>query len=759
MYISTRGDEKLTASKAILKGLSSKGGLFLPESLGKIKIDEKYLKKSYNEVAFDVLKLFLDDFTDDEIKYAVNSAYDKVNFPSGAVGFKTFGNLSFLELFLGPTLAFKDMALTMLPYLMETAKKKNGENRKSLILVATSGDTGGAALSSFKKSGEFDTVVLYPHGGVSEIQEKQMLYYTDARTRAFAVDGNFDDCQTFVKQIFSGYDVKDVILSSANSINIGRLVPQVIYYVYAYISAVNAGVIALGEQINVVVPTGNFGDIFAGYLAKKIGVPLNKFVCASNVNNVLTDFFKTGVYDKNREFYKSNSPAMDILISSNLERLLYYATGSANRVNELMRDLKTNGKYKLTDSERKNLSEFYAAYSTEEETLKAINRAYSSINYLIDPHTAVAYDCYDKSPINGEKAIIISTASPFKFPYTVAKALNMSVAGGEVEIIKRMGTMVAGGVPYGIKKLLDSDKPTVVKTKEEIKDIVEYKKMSFTVKVPVTTANLGSAFDSAGVALNAYNVFKFEKAEKDELVGFNGGDITKNLVLISYKKLFEQTGRDYIPVKITMLENEAPSSRGLGSSATCIVAGVLGANNMLKNAYKPAELLKVMTILEGHPDNVAPCYLGGMVLSFVAESGEIMYAKYRVDDSVKFTAFIPPFELSTRKAREVLPKSVDFKAAVYNLSRAAVLGKAFETGDFELIKGAVQDKLHESYRYPLIRGGEQLKAELQKQGYAVTISGAGPTILAIGKTYANAPLNSQFEAKPLAVDNFGAKVY
>lgn len=758
MYISTRGGEKLTASKAILKGLSDDGGLFIPEQIGKIKIDENYLKKSYNEIAFDVLRLFLDDFTDDEINYAVNSAYDKTNFPSGAVGFKNFGNLCFLELFLGPTLAFKDMALTMLPYLMEIAKKKNGEKRKSLILVATSGDTGGAALSSFKKSGAFDTVVLYPHGGVSEIQEKQMLYYTDARTRAYAVDGNFDDCQTFVKQIFSDYRVKDVLLSSANSINVGRLVPQVIYYVYAYISAVNAGVITLGEKINAVVPTGNFGDIFAGYLAKKIGVPLNKFVCASNVNNVLTDFFKSGVYDKNRAFYKSNSPAMDILISSNLERLLYYVTGGAKRVGELMRELKTCGKYSLTESERANLSEFLAEYSTEEETLAAINSAYSSINYLIDPHTAVAYDCYNKSKISKEKAILVSTASPFKFPYTVAKALNLNTDGGEGEIIKRMGAMAYGGIPYGIKKLLGSNKPTVVKTKDEIKDIVEYKKQEYVVKVPVTTANLGSAFDSGGVALSAYNAFKFERADKDEIVGFNKGDINKNLVLISYKKLFEEEKQEYIPVKITMLENEAPSSRGLGSSATCIVAGVLGANNMLKNAYGKAELLRVMTVLEGHPDNVAPCYLGGMVFSFVGDGGEVRFAKYCVAPSVKFTAFIPPFELSTKKAREVLPKTVSFKDAVYNLSRAAVLGRAFESGDLELIEGAVEDKLHESYRYPLIRGGEKLKAELEKQGYAVTISGAGPTILAIGDTYAESVDGGAFAVKPLSVDNDGAKV-
>ena len=241
MYISTRSGERLTASQAILKGLSSDGGLFLPESISKLNINEKYIGKNYKEIAKDVFKIFLDDFTDAEIDFAINSAYDRVNFRDKFCDVKNFKNISFLELYHGPTLAFKDMALTVLPFLIDVSKKKNGVDKKSLILVATSGDTGGAALSSFIKSGKFDTVVLYPDGGVSEIQEKQMLYYTDERTKAFAVKGNFDDCQSFVKEIFSSYSNEDVLLSSANSINIGRLIPQVIYYVYAYSEMVKSG--------------------------------------------------------------------------------------------------------------------------------------------------------------------------------------------------------------------------------------------------------------------------------------------------------------------------------------------------------------------------------------------------------------------------------------------------------------------------------------------------------------------------------------
>ena len=234
MYISTRSGERLTASQAILKGLSSDGGLFLPERLEKLNLSDSYYGKSYREIAKDVFKIFLDDFSESEIDFCISSAYDRVNFREKFVGLKSFGNLNFLELYHGPTLAFKDMALTILPFLIDVSKKKNGVDKKSLILVATSGDTGGAALSSFIKSGKFDTVVLYPDGGVSEIQEKQMLYYTDDRTKAFAVKGNFDDCQTFVKEIFASYSNEDVLLSSANSINIGRLIPQVIYYVYSY---------------------------------------------------------------------------------------------------------------------------------------------------------------------------------------------------------------------------------------------------------------------------------------------------------------------------------------------------------------------------------------------------------------------------------------------------------------------------------------------------------------------------------------------
>ncbi|MBE5743399.1 MAG: threonine synthase [Clostridiales bacterium] len=732
MYISTRSGERLTSSQAILKGLSSDGGLFLPESISKLNFSDNYYGKSYREIAKDVFTIFLDDFTQEEIDFAINSAYDKINFREKFVDLKHFDGVSFLELYHGPTLAFKDMALTILPFLIDVSKKKNGVDKKSLILVATSGDTGGAALSSFIKSGKFDTVVLYPDGGVSEIQEKQMLYYTDDRTKAFAVKGNFDDCQTFVKEIFSRYNQKDVLLSSANSINIGRLIPQVIYYVYSYCQMVKCGRLKAGEKFNVCVPTGNFGDIFAGFLAREIGVPIEKFICASNKNNVLADFFATGLYDKNREFYKSNSPAMDILVSSNLERLVYLACNKdGSKVAKYMNDLKTTGKYQISDSERAFLKDFEGGYSTEEETIKAIGKCYRELNYLIDPHTAVAYDVYNKLEKNGLKTLIVSTASPYKFPFTVAKSLSLTEKESEVELIKDISSYTGVSIPYGIKKLMYSKKPTILKTKEQIESIVNYENLKVEISVPCSTANLGVAFDGAGIALGLYNTFGFEMAEEDSLVGFGTKGFETNLVLRAYKKLFEVANREYVPVKITLKKCTVPSSSGLGSSATCIVAGVMAANYMLKNIFTKEQLLSVMTKIEGHPDNLAPALMGGLTFSYV-DGENVVTRKVEINKNLKFYAVIPSANLSTKSAREILPETYDIKDVVHNLSRALNLEHAFKTGNVCLIKDVFDDKIHQPYRLPLIKGGKEMKALLEENGFAVAISGAGPTLLAVG---------------------------
>ena len=762
MYISTRGNEKLSASQAILKGLASDGGLFIPEQIGKIDI-KNCLNDSYIDIARKVFELFLDDFSLEEIEYCLNGAYTKENFNEHFARVKNFENISFLELYHGPTLAFKDMALTILPYLVEVSKKKHNVLDKSLILVATSGDTGGAALSSFMKNGTFDTVVLYPHGGVSEIQEKQMLYYTNDRTKAYAVEGNFDDCQTFVKNVFSKYPKDNgVLLSSANSINIGRLIPQVVYYIYAYVKMVNDGVIKFGESINFCVPTGNFGDIFAGYLAKLIGVNIDKLICASNVNNVLTDFFNNGVYNKKREFIKSNSPAMDILVSSNLERLVYLASGrNGEKVNELMKSLSTFGEYKIGDSEREYLSSFMACSSNEEETLKAIKKAFDELGYLIDPHTAVAYDCYNKLNAKDNRTVIVSTASPYKFPFTVSKALGIESDKSEFEIIKDIAKHTSTIVPFGISKLENSNKQTILKTKEEIEKRVLYKDLKVDIVVPCSTANLGCAFDSSGMALSLYNTFTFEESKKDELVNFLG-KMENNLVLNSYKYLFKKLNKKYIPVRITSKNCDIPFSRGLGSSASSIVAGVVGANYMLKGIATKQEILNVITEIEGHPDNVAPCFLGGLVSSVVAEN--VLSVKSDINSNLNFYLLIPSFELSTKKAREMLPSTLSYKDAIHNISRVAILHNAFKDGDISKIKLIFDDKLHQPHRFPLIKGGVKIKKYLEEKGFAVAISGSGPAILAISngvilKDDAIKFDGVSFEVKKLNPDLEGVKIY
>lgn len=731
MYISTRGNERLTASQAIIKGLASDGGLFIPES--DVKADVKsFMGLSYQDTARKVFSLFLDDFTKEEIDYCVDSAYCVKNFNEKFLGLKNFDNALFMELYHGPTLAFKDMALTILPYLIEVSKKKQGVSEKSLILVATSGDTGGAALSSFSQNQAFDTVVLYPHGGVSEIQEKQMLYYTNNRTKAFAVEGNFDDCQTFVKSIFASYPSDNgVILSSANSINIGRLIPQIIYYVYGYCQSVQSGLLKEGEQFDVCVPTGNFGDIFAGYLAKVMGLPIRNLICASNVNNVLTDFFSKGVYDKNRTFKKSNSPAMDILISSNLERLVYLAVNrNGERASELQKQLSSKGVYTLTGDEMEFLKDFKCAYSTEEQTSVAIKAVFDRYGYLIDPHTAVAFDCYEKVGDKSVKTLIVSTASPYKFPFTVANALNLPKDKSEFELIKDIANYTSTRIPYGISKLSASKKQTIVKDKEQIKEIVTYSKMKALVKVPCSTANLGCAYDSAGMAFNLFNSYTFENSKRDELDGFNK-NLDTNLVLRSYKKVFEKFNKKYIPVKITLNKCEIPSGKGFGSSANCIVAGVVGANYMLKNLLTKEQMLAVMTEIEGHPDNVAPSFLGGMTVCVIDEDN-VSYIKIDASLKLKFYAFIPNFALATKKARAILPTELSYKDAVHNISRASMLVEGLRLGNVEVIKTAFDDKMHQPYRFPLIEGAKEIKVILEENGFAVALSGAGPTILAVG---------------------------
>ncbi len=455
-YISTRGQGgKVTASKAIMQGISSDGGLFIPESIPVFEKDalNKLLNMSYKEKAKYVLSMYLSDFTEEEIDACVENAYKVSAFGSeNSAPLNNIGDSrNVLELWHGPTCAFKDMALQILPHLLTTSLRKNNEKRTAVILVATSGDTGKAALEGFCDVDGTKIMVFYPNNGVSKIQQKQMTTQSGNNVNVCAIEGNFDDAQSGVKAIFADkavakeLDEKGYFLSSANSINWGRLVPQIVYYVHAYCEMVNAGKINLGEKINITVPTGNFGNILAAYYAYRMGLPVNKFICASNANKVLTDFINTGVYDRRREFYTTDSPSMDILISSNLERLLYYLTDGADRVAELMSKLSKEGMYTLSGEETSKLQALFACGSCDDkQTADEIFKLKEEYGYTVDTHTAVAMSVYREYLENTKDetpCVIASTASPFKFAASVILGLGENVEEDEFENLTKLASL------------------------------------------------------------------------------------------------------------------------------------------------------------------------------------------------------------------------------------------------------------------------------------------------------------------------------
>ena len=436
MYSSTRGKGgKVTASQAILKGLAEDGGLFVPDSIPALDKSLKELSEmTYQQVAYEVMKLFLTDFTKEELENCINRAYDS-KFDTEVIAPLAYAEGAYyLELFHGATIAFKDMALSILPHLMITSARKNNIKNEIVILTATSGDTGKAALAGFADVEGTRIIVFYPKNGVSPIQEKQMVTQKGANTLVVGIKGNFDDAQTGVKKMFGDKELEKELagkgfqFSSANSINIGRLVPQIVYYVYSYAQLLKEEKITDGEAINVVVPTGNFGNILAAFYAKSMGLPIAKLICASNTNKVLYDFFESGDYDRNRDFHLTSSPSMDILISSNLERLIYRIAGNnAERNAELMADLSSKGIYSITDEEKKGLKDFYGGYADEKETAEEIARVYKACGYVMDTHTAVASSVYHKyEEKTGDKTVtvIASTASPFKFTRSVMNAID-----------------------------------------------------------------------------------------------------------------------------------------------------------------------------------------------------------------------------------------------------------------------------------------------------------------------------------------------
>ena len=471
LYNSTRSKgNPVKASQAILKGLADDGGLFVPDHIPALdKSLEELSHMSYGQVAYEVMKLYLTDFTEEELKNCIAKAYDSKFDTEVIAPLVEADGAYYLELFHGATIAFKDMALSILPHLLTTSAKKNQIRNEIVILTATSGDTGKAALAGFADVEGTRIVVFYPKNGVSPIQEKQMVTQKGDNTYVVGIHGNFDDAQTGVKQIFGDKELaaymneKGFQFSSANSINIGRLVPQIVYYVYAYVKLLEEDKVQSGEKINVVVPTGNFGNILAAFYAKQMGLPIDKLICASNENKVLFDFFTSGTYDRNREFVLTSSPSMDILISSNLERLIYRIAGNDPVKNQdMMNALKTAGKYSITEEMKSELSDFYGNYASEEETAQTIHELYDKTGYVIDTHTAVAAGVYGKyKDATGDthtKTVIASTASPFKFTRSVMNAIDEKYDSmTDFELVDELSKIGNVEVPQAIEDIRSAE--------------------------------------------------------------------------------------------------------------------------------------------------------------------------------------------------------------------------------------------------------------------------------------------------------------
>ena len=491
-YHSTRNKGiSVSSAEAIKKGLSNEGGLFVPDNFPSIDIEDIELltDKSYNERAYFILSKFLDDFSEQELSDCIAKAYTKEKFETENVApvYKLNDTTYFLELWHGPTCAFKDMALQILPHLLTTSMKKTNEDKEIVILVATSGDTGKAALEGFKNVNGTRIIVFYPNKGVSEIQKLQMITQEGDNVGVAAVSGNFDDAQNGVKKIFTDTGYNELLgnnhfkLSSANSINWGRLVPQIVYYFSAYADLLKVGEIKSGDKINIVVPTGNFGNILAAYYAKKMGLPVSMLICSSNANNVLTEFINTGVYNKNRDFHTTVSPSMDILISSNLERFLYdLSDNNDSLVSELMSKLAEDGIYEVSNRMKNKIKNlFWAGCCNDEETMTSIKECFDEYGYVIDTHTAVAknvYDKYVKETGDNTKTIIASTASPFKFNQSVLIALNghnAVVGKDEFTLLNELAEQSGMKIPSSLASL--DGKPVLFDTvcdKEQMQQVV-----------------------------------------------------------------------------------------------------------------------------------------------------------------------------------------------------------------------------------------------------------------------------------------------
>jgi len=726
-FLSTRNSNlKISGREAIVKGISEDGGLFVPESFPAFDIMEN-LDLSYTDLAHKILSLYLTDFDKEDLLKIIEKSYASFEDEIAKVSYqKDF----YLELYHGRTSAFKDFALCLLPNLLAYAKKSLGIKDKTLILTATSGDTGKAALEGFYNTEDIDILVLYPTEGVSSIQKAQMDTTGSLNSKVISIDGNFDDAQSAVKKIFNDASIKEelkkknIYLSSANSINIGRLLPQIVYYFYSYADLVKNKKISDGEKISYCVPTGNFGDILAGYYAKEMGLPIDKLVIASNDNNVLTDFFTTGTYDANRDLVKTISPSMDILVSSNLERLIFHKSSDAI-VKEKMDDLRDKGVFEF----KGDFKEFLCGYANEEETKNAIKKAFEEENYLMDPHTGVAKNIVDKLGL--EKTVILSTASPYKFSSTVLEALGENLSDDEFENINILHEKTGVKIPSEIKKL--KNKKIIHKTKiqkDEIEEeVLKFAKRGKRISVPATSANLGPGFDVLGLALDLSNTCEFKVTDdKDEFEN----NLKTNLIYKAYKYAFDFYDEEVLPVDFDIDAN-IPLSRGLGSSAACIVMGIMAAFHMMKKDFDKKEILKIAAKMEGHPDNVAPTIFGNAVASILKED-QVYVEKFEISNNFKFLAIIPDFKLPTKEARDVLPRTYSKEDAVFNLSRLSMVILSLISGDEENLKVALDDKIHEPYRLKLIPEINEIEKIIDdSEALGHYLSGAGSTIMVVLK--------------------------
>ncbi|MBS6610755.1 MAG: threonine synthase [Peptoniphilus harei] len=759
-FLSTRNSNlKISGLEAIVKGISDDGGLFVPESFPSFNII-KNLDLSYTNLAHKILSLYLTDFDKDDLKKIIEKSYDSFEDEIAKIDYNK--NI-YLELYHGKTSAFKDFALCLLPNLLSYAKKSLGIKEKTLILTATSGDTGKAALEGFYNIDNIDILVLYPTEGVSSIQKSQMDTTDSLNSKVISIDGNFDDAQSAVKKIFNDKKIKDelarknIYLSSANSINIGRLLPQIVYYFYAYADLIKNKKINTGEKINFCVPTGNFGDILAGYYAKEMGLPIDKLVIASNSNNILTDFFTTGTYDANRELKKTISPSMDILISSNLERLIYHKSSDVivkEKMNELQNSHAFNFDYDFSD--------FLRGFATEDETKNTIAKTFKEDGYLIDPHTAVAKNIVDKLDL--KNTVILSTASPYKFSSSVLSALNENVSYNEFENIKTLNKITNVKIPTEIGKL--KNKKTIHNNKinkSEIEnEVLKFARRGNRIAVPATSANLGPGFDTLGLSLKLYNKCEFKIIADEKTFEKN---IKNNLIYKSYAHTFKYFGEKITPVEFN-LDSNIPMSRGLGSSASCVVMGVMAAFYVMGENLDKYEILKIATEIEGHPDNVSPAIFGGATVS-ILKNNEVFVEKFKISDKIKFLALIPNFKLKTDLARGVLPKNYSKKDAIFNISRVSLLTLSLISGNYKNLEIAFEDKIHEPYRYKLIPEINEIKKIIDESS-AITyyLSGAGSTIMIILKEDDHKSekfieekiknLKNDYTLLPLEIDDNGA---